>query len=243
MILKKILSTLWLSIVLVSCCFFFSLFSFLTNLILRLFLKPLELSDFGHHISILWARSIIKLIPGWSATITGKENLPTQRPYVLVSNHESMTDIFVILLIGTQFRFLSKASIFKIPLFGTAMRIAGYIGVERGNPRSHVLALQQSKSTVENGRPMLFFAEGTRSKTGQLLPFKVGAFKLARDSKATIVPICLKGTRELLLKGSLTPGKTHVEVKILKPVDQNQDESVEGWAARARSLILDAREN
>ena len=84
---------------------------------------------------------------------------------------------------------------------------------------------------------MLYFPEGTCSKTGELRPFKIGAFKLAQETNAEIVPIALTGTKELLKKGSMTPGKEKVTVNILEPVTCEEAESLDQWAARTREII------
>ena len=239
----KFISSMWLVLVLFFCCLFFCSLVVLTFSVVRLFRCKAVAHDAGHRVAIYWARSIMFLIPGWTSVIEGFENIPKNRKFVMVSNHESMTDIFVILLLGIQFRYLSKASMLKVPLFGQAMRAAGYIGVDRGNPKSHRFALNETRKVVESGRPVLFFAEGTRSPDGHLLPFKIGAFKLANESDATILPICLVGTRKLLIKGSIQPGQSKVKVMILPKLDRIEEESLQNWAQRARNAIMECRKN
>lgn len=238
--MKKI-SAIWLVFVIFTCCLFYCSIVVIASFIVRQFKGQNAGHDAGHKIAIYWAKAIIWLIPGWHAQVSGHENIPADKKFIMVANHESLTDIFVILLLGIQFRYLSKASMFRVPLIGQAMQAAGYIGVDRGNRRSQVAALKESRRVVDSGRPMLFFAEGTRSPTGEILPFKVGAFKLAKDTDAIILPICLKGTRELLVKGSITPGQSTVRVKVLKPVPCLPGEDLDQWASRTRDDILVAR--
>jgi 1-acyl-sn-glycerol-3-phosphate acyltransferase len=97
------------------------------------------------------------------------------------------------------------------------------------------------RKIIDSGRPVLFFAEGTRSADGNLLPFKVGAFKLAEETNSTILPVCLVGTRKLLIKGSISPGKSRVKVIVLPKLDRLADESLQNWAQRARTEIMECR--
>jgi 1-acyl-sn-glycerol-3-phosphate acyltransferase len=237
----KFLSSIWFVLVLFFCCLIFCSTVILVFLVVRIFQSDSVAHDAGHKVAIYWAKTIMFLIPGWTSVIEGVENLPKDQKFVMVSNHESMTDIFVILLLGIQFRYLSKASMLRVPLFGQAMIAAGYIGVDRGNPKSHRLALAETRKIIDSGRPVLFFAEGTRSADGNLLPFKVGAFKLAEETNSTILPVCLVGTRKLLIKGSISPGKSRVKVIVLPKLDRLADESLQNWAQRARTEIMECR--
>lgn len=191
----------------------------------------------AHHLAIYWGKFIIIATPGWSVQVKGNTKLDPSKRYVFVANHESASDIFVMYFTNLQFRWLSKDSVFKIPFIGTAMYCAGYIPIVRGSSKSHAQALSRSKQTVLDNIPMLYFPEGTRSKTGELRQFKIGAFKLAQETNAEIVPIALTGTKELLKKGSMTPGKAKVTVNILEPVTCEEAESLDQWAARTREII------
>ena len=198
-----------------------------------------ERNCLGHSISSIWGKSVVWLVPGWKVFVEGKDHLSLQgnKKYVFVANHESATDIFVMYFTNLQFRWLSKASVFKIPLIGRAMRQSGYIPIERGNKVSHKESMEKSAETIKNGIPMLYFPEGTRSETGDLNKFKIGAFKLASETGAEVVPICLLGTKNLLNKGSIVPGKAEVKVKILEPTTKKPDENLEDFASRVRDVI------
>lgn len=196
----------------------------------------------SHKCASLWARGIVSLTPGWKVQVNGQENIPSDGKFVLVANHESATDIFVMYFTGLQFRWLSKASVFKIPFIGQAMHAAGYIPIERGNKQSHVEAFERSKDVVKSGVPMFYFPEGTRSKTGKVKDFKSGAFKLAEETDAKIVPIALSGTKNLLVKGSFVPGYASVFVDILKPITREGNESLDSFTQRARMSIIKQKE-
>ncbi len=219
---------------------FWTTSAFLYGSLLKLF-GTKDISRRIHSMAIRWAKSIIFLTPGWKVRVEGCENLPRKdQACVFVANHESATDIFVTYYIGSQFRWLSKAEVFKVPMIGLSMKWAGYVGIKRGQKQSHIKALEESAEWLKKGIPMLFFPEGTRSETGELRPFKIGAFKLADEQNVTVVPIVLHGTRHLLKKHSATPGTANVTVKILPAMRRRGDETYETFASRTRQLIIDA---
>jgi 1-acyl-sn-glycerol-3-phosphate acyltransferase len=195
-----------------------------------------------HAVAGVWGRTIFRLMPMWKVRVTGQENLSVLESgrWVIVANHESMADIWVMYFLGVQFRWLSKASVFKIPLVGHAMRRAGYVPIVRGQRNSHEIAMKESAKRLAQGIPMFFFPEGTRSATGELRPFKIGAFKLARDNGARILPIALHGAGDLLRKGSAVPCPAKISVAVLEPIDDNPAESLDAFAARVRSTIAEA---
>ncbi len=167
-----------------------------------------------------WGRVLFHLTPGWRIEVLGRENLPKEgaRPAVMVSNHESMTDIFAMYFLDVQFRWLSKEEIFHIPVVGPMMGWCDYVPVLRGNKDSHALALEASADRLRKGFSMFFFPEGTRSDDGKVGPFKTGAFKVARDVQAPVIPIVIQGARDLMPKGAKVPGRARVTIKVLPPI-------------------------
>jgi 1-acyl-sn-glycerol-3-phosphate acyltransferase len=191
-----------------------------------------------HFLAMMWAKSVFHLTPGWSISIEGFENLPPPHsPVIFISNHASMTDIFVIYFIRRQFRWLSKIEVFKIPVIGGCMKMAGYIPILRGDRSSLQHAMNNAKQKIEGGISMFFFPEGTRSVDGKLRPFKSGAFKLAEETGVAISPITLTGTEKLLTKGSATPHSAHVSVHIAPPMRPRVGESSEEFILRCRNTI------
>jgi len=190
-----------------------------------------------HAVAILWARTVVWLNPWWKFSVVGRENLPPDgTPVVFVSNHKSQTDILAMYLLGARFRWLSKDVLFRIPLFGWAMRAVGYVAVKRGEKSSHFSCMQESRQHLDKGTPMLFFPEGTRSKSGVLTAFKNGAFRLAVDAKSDVVPITLIGTETLLPKHSLLPNVTTVQI-IVHPRISSLNLSVDALSDMARRTI------
>lgn len=195
-------------------------------------------SDAAHRIACVWGRNFFRVVPGWKVSIEGKQHLPSAgQACVFVANHQSMTDIFAMYCVETQFRWLSKEEVFKIPFVGFAMRNSGYIAVKRGNRESQKRAMETSADRLQNGKPMFFFPEGTRSETGELRPFKTGAFRLAAKNNVPIIPVCLQGTRDLVIKGSFLPSAAHVQIKILAPIYAEQDEDPQSFADRTREEV------
>lgn len=172
-----------------------------------------------HDVASMWGRTIMRLTPGWSITVEGRENLPSDtQAFVIVANHESMCDIFAMYYLGVQFRWLSKHEVFKLPFVGHAMRWARYVPVKRGNGESGRRSMEESRQRLELGVPMFFFPEGTRSEDGRIKEFKSGAFRLARDMRVPVVPVAIHGARDMLPKGSGLPGRSHVRIRVLPAV-------------------------
>lgn len=209
----------------------------------RLLFNGRKKSDhFTHRVAEFWAKLSLKAIPGWDIHIEGRENLdPALGPYVITSNHESMADIWVAYLMNTQFRWLAKDSLFKIPLVGPAMREGGYVAIVRGDRDSHGKALEQSRQILRNGINMFFFPEGTRSTEG-IKRFKVGAFKIAKEEKRPILPMVIHGAANLLPKNSwLVAPRARIDIAFLKPIPASFFENMDYDAAaeHTRSLIIE----
>lgn len=203
-------------------------------------------ADEAHLIATQWGQTIFRLTPGWKVEIIGKENLPgyvagegfyERRPFVMVANHESASDIFAVYLLQLQFRWLAKAEMFKIPGVGMSMTWAGYVSVDRKDRNSRRTALERSSEILKEATPMLFFPEGTRSTTGQLQKFKAGAFILAKQLKIPIVPVILHGTSQLLKKGSLCPSRASITIKVLPAEFSSKEENEEAFTDRVEQLV------
>ena len=171
-----------------------------------------------HSIGALWCRIIVKL-SGVRVRLKGVENLSSERPVVMLSNHRGAFDIPVLQgYLPLQFRWVSKKSLFKIPVVGWSMSLAGYISIDRENsPRAYRSIITAAKK-IKKGTSVLIFPEGTRSAAGRLLPFKKGPFFLARKSGVDIVPLCVTGTEDIMKKGSLAIHPSEVTVTVGRPI-------------------------
>ncbi len=176
-----------------------------------------------------WAMSIMRLgirAAGIRVRIEGVENIPSGESCIFLSNHVSNLDPPILLpaIPGMCSVFLKK-SLIKIPLIGTAMRMAKYIPVSRGHSRVEAAqSVAIAADALRSGMHIFIFPEGTRSLDGNLLPFKKGAFFLAADTNAPMVPIVITGTAQMMHKGStkIYPGEAVVRfLPALRP--QNFD--------------------
>ena len=198
-----------------------------------------------HLMARFWANSIL-WVSGVRVTVTGTGNLDPGRSYIYMPNHQSNADIPLLLgRLPVQFRWLAKAELFKIPVFGRAMRGVGYISIDRSNRKSAFESLERAAETIRNGTSVLIFPEGTRSRDGGILPFKKGGFVLAVDSGVPIVPVIIKGTRGIIPKGHFMIRPAPVSMEILEPVEtagytrKTKDELLE----RIRAILVHHFEN
>jgi 1-acyl-sn-glycerol-3-phosphate acyltransferase len=160
----------------------------------------------------------VALNPLWRFRTSGYRLSNPRRPYVAVSNHESLADIFLISHLPWEMKWLAKDTIFRLPIMGWMMRLAGDVPVTRTVRSSRAEALDQCRKRLETGASVMIFPEGTRSATGQLLPFKDGAFRLAVELGLPILPMAVAGTRGAMKKGSLLFGRSLAEVRVLEPI-------------------------
>jgi 1-acyl-sn-glycerol-3-phosphate acyltransferase len=166
-----------------------------------------------------WARSIL-WISGMRVKINGLDRLDPDRSYIFMANHQSNFDIPV--LLGTmtiQTRWLAKAELFKIPIFGRAMRRAGFISIDRSNRESAFRSLEKAADTIRSGTSVLIFPEGTRSEDGKIRSFKKGGFVLAVDAAVPVVPVVIHGTFQVMPKNRLRIRPGPAVIDILDPID------------------------
>src|SRR5262245_43157951 len=155
---------------------------------------------------------------GWSGmrlSVASRGTLDPTRPYVFMANHLSTVDIFALVVaLPVPFRFIAKKQLGAIPLFGWAMRAGRFIFIDRQNPTRARRSIEEAARRIGAGQSVVIFPEGTRSRDGRLGPFKKGGFHLAASSGADIVPIAIRGTRELMPRGSrvIHPGTVSIEI-------------------------------
>jgi 1-acyl-sn-glycerol-3-phosphate acyltransferase len=208
-------------------------------LFIRVFIRDLrKRADCVHSVACWWGRTILAWMPPWKISITGQHHIPTQGSFVLVSNHESLTDIFIIYQLNRSFRWIAKHTVFRLPILGPAMGWARYVPVRRHDPASRKKSMDLSFEHLKEGTPMVFFPEGTRAAhSGHLAPFKSGAFRLAQKAGVPVVPLCMKGSGLLIAKGSLVPQKADVDVTILPPQFIRPEETPQEFSLRIREQM------
>ena len=162
----------------------------------------------------------ILLIGGVKLKVTGYENFDNNKTYVFVSNHSSQFDIPALQFsVPQKFSIVYKKELGKIPLFGWQMRLGPYIMIDRKNVESALESIERAKKMMSDKNiSVLLFAEGTRSKTGEVQPFKRGAFYLASRVGFPIVPVSVSGTEKILPKGKLKIKSGTIYIHFDKPI-------------------------
>jgi 1-acyl-sn-glycerol-3-phosphate acyltransferase len=171
-------------------------------------------------------------------SVHGRENVDPRKTYLIMSNHQSHYDVAVIYyVLGSSIRMVAKRELFDVPVFGRAIEAAGFVAIDRKNHERAIASLQDVKALLESGVPMWIAPEGTRSPTGELLPFKKGGFILALETGATILPVTLRGTRDALrAKGLLSRAGAEVYVTIHPPIDPRRYADLDRKTARNKLL-------
>ncbi|MGE5092665.1 MAG: lysophospholipid acyltransferase family protein [Bacillota bacterium] len=184
-----------------------------------------------------------RLNPLWRLRLSGVQIENPRHPYVVVSNHESFADILLISNLPWEMKWLSKAELFRIPLLGWMMRLAGDVPIRRGFGPSAVEAIEQCRQILRNHVSVMIFPEGTRSTTGRMLPFKDGAFRLAVEAGVPVLPLVVAGSGTALPKRGWKMGRSDAEVRVLEPVPTEglTANDVAGLRNRVRKMIEDAR--
>ena len=167
-----------------------------------------------------WASALINLNPYWNLQISGLENIDPHKAYVVVANHQSLTDILVLYKTHMQFRWVAKENLFKIPFAGWCLSLGKHIRLSQKQPRSFKKAYCEIIDCLRSGISILFFPEGTRSSTGKMNGFQNGAFKIALKEKKPILPIFINGTRNVLPKKNwIFNTNVSGDLIVLPPID------------------------
>jgi len=199
----------------------------------------------SRYVAANWGKIIAWLTPMF-VTVEGSENLDKSRTYVVVCNHQSQYDIFLVYgWLDLDLKWVMKAEIRKIPGVGIGCEKAGHIFVDRGNPEQTRKAVSDALERVGNGVGILFFAEGSRSIDGKLRPFKKGAFRLAASQGLPILPVTIVGTRDIQRPKSMliTPGKARLVIHPAIEVNGEDPQEIRELMTQARDAITSAMPN
>jgi len=174
-----------------------------------------------HYIGKFW--SLLNIYcSGTRVNITGKEKIDPSRPYIVMTNHQSLFDVWALIgKIPLQIRWIVKKEIRSIPVFGYALERMGHIYIDRKNRENAYMGLDNAAEKIRHGTSVIIFPEGTRSKDGHLLKFRLGGATLALKSGVNILPVTVNGGRFVLPKGTLDllPGK--IQIVVGDPIDPN----------------------
>ena len=211
--------------------------------VLRLVTAPFDKG--AYHAGLLFRKVAVihqKLNPLWKFTVTGEVPTDGRLPYVAVANHESFVDILLISHLPFEMKWMSKSEFFKIPFVGWAMWLVKDIRLERGDKKSGAKALLECRDRLHKRVSVMVFPEGTRSKSGELQEFKDGAFRIAIQAQAPILPLAVLGSRDALIKHDWRFGHSHAEVRVLDPIptDGLTKNDVADLRDRARATIAEA---
>jgi 1-acyl-sn-glycerol-3-phosphate acyltransferase len=172
-----------------------------------------------HQFTSFWACLYLWSMPAWSVTATGREKIRKDATYVVVSNHQSGLDILVAFRLFFHFKWVSKVEMFRVPFIGWNMRLNRYIKIVRGEQNSRRQMMADCERALSQGSSVYFFPEGTRSRTGQLKPFKPGAFVLAHQMRLPILAIAINGTKDALPKASLNfHGRHRFRIDVIEEI-------------------------
>jgi 1-acyl-sn-glycerol-3-phosphate acyltransferase len=198
----------------------------------------------SRYIAANWARVMCLLTPV-TATVEGTENADPNKTYVVVCNHQSQYDIFLVYgWLKLDLKWVLKKELRKVPGVGIGCEKAGHIYVDRSDPEQARRAVSEALESVGDGVGLLFFPEGTRSLTGKMGPFKKGAFRVAANQKLPILPVTLVGTRNIQRAKSLAifPGRMHMVIHPAIEVDDiPEGGDLRELMAKTREVIASAQ--
>jgi 1-acyl-sn-glycerol-3-phosphate acyltransferase len=182
-----------------------------------------------------WARWLVDYM-GIRVTVEGGAGMDWSHPHIVVANHQSTLDILLLVSLLPSGRFVAKKEVLRYPVVGAAVRHGGQIVIDRADHAQAMAAIRQGLRAWPDSN-LVFFAEGTRTRTGRLQPFKKGAFSIAREMALPILPVAISGTYDALPKGSLLRLGRRPPVRIAFGAEIPPDEDVIALTARTREVI------
>ncbi len=196
---------------------------------------------FPYWLASLWARAIV-FISGSRVKVRGRQNVSGNQAYIFCCNHQSYFDIYVLLgYLPYKVIFISKETVFKVPLIGWAMQGLGYIPLDRSNPRKALQSIKFALKQMEKGYSLIIFPEGTRSTDGRVQEFKIGSARLAFESTSPVVPVSIYGSGKIQSKGSMKVKGQRIGLVIGKPMKPKSATKVEQsqFLRQVREVIIE----
>lgn len=185
-----------------------------------------------------WGRDLINA-SGSTVKVIGEENIPKDQAVLFVSNHQSYLDIPILVgFIDKPKSFIAKKDLDKFPLFRTWMKNLQCILIDRSDVRQSLKAIKEGVKLLKEGYSYVIFPEGTRSKDGTLGEFKQGSLKLATKSGAPIVPVTIKGAKDIMPRGTLAIKPANVEIIISNPIFMDDDIAKDSKALNEKVVSL-----
>lgn len=175
---------------------------------------------------------------GIKVTVIGRENLPSQGGVILAPNHESMFDIPLLCSLGHPLCWLSKEEMGKLPFIGWSMKAMGCFFVKRNHSSHDLNVMKEVEDGIQGGASVVIFPEGTRTRNGNLLPLKKGAFRTASNTGAPLIPIAITGTYQIAPPGHWPTRGHQVTLRIGSPLTFSSDETLESAQSRYRENLI-----
>jgi 1-acyl-sn-glycerol-3-phosphate acyltransferase len=173
-------------------------------------------------------------LAGISTRVSGRENIPADQAVIFCSNHQSNLDPPILFnALHPRLHILFKAELKKLPLLGRVFQIGGFVPIDRANRESSMAAIEQAAQSLRDGNCFLTFPEGTRSRTGALLPFKRGPFLMALKAQVPVVPVAVQGGSTSMRRGSWLIRPATVVVRIGEPIE------TKGMSVADREVLAD----
>ncbi|MDQ3035928.1 MAG: 1-acyl-sn-glycerol-3-phosphate acyltransferase [Myxococcota bacterium] len=192
----------------------------------------------------LWAQGLVR---GWGVRIEAHdvERIPSDRPCVLIANHQSHSDVPALFLaLPTLPVFLAKRELRAVPVFGRVMETGGHVFIDRGKHQSAVDTIDAAARKLRAGSPLLVFPEGTRGRRAEIAAFKKGGFHLARKAGVAIVPIGIRGSRAVWPREARAalPGVITIHVGEPIPASEVSEGPIEALIERVRARVAELSE-
>jgi len=185
--------------------------------------------------------AMTRVNPYWDVRLEGDYPEDPRRPYVVVSNHQSLGDIAVISRLPWEMKWVAKAELWRLPVVKWLLKMSGDIPVDRRDPHSRASVISRARHYLRHRCSVMFFPEGTRSKDARVRRFQTGAFRLAIDAGAPVLPVAVDGTSEAIPKHGWRFGQQIVaRVRVLPPVPTagRAPEEAAALAEEVRQLIV-----
>lgn len=199
--------------------------------------------DLVYPVALFGASSWLKL-SGVTVKVSGLEHLDPKQPYVFVSNHRSYLDTATMFVYtGRRIGLLAKKELLKVPVLGVGMGFVNVMAIDRSNRESAISTTEAAAKRIQSGVSFAVFVEGTRAKPGELLPFKKGAFYMARQAGVPVVPVAIKNSDRLMGKGTGEAKSGTLEMIVMEPVNIDglqTDQDITNLIAGVRQSIANA---
>lgn len=193
-----------------------------------------------------WGVTLGTSLAGIRTRVVGRHNIPSGRAVVFCANHQSNVDPPILFrTLHPRLHVLFKKELTRLPLLGKVFQIGGFVPIDRGSREHSMVAIDRAAESLRQGNSFLTFPEGTRSRTGALLPFKRGPFLMALKAQVPVVPVAVQGGSASMRRGSPIVRSVTVSVRIGEPIEtkgmdlSDRDHLADQVRARVEALLAE----